>query len=435
MARNRFASSSSYSPNKRSAWLRVSSLLALCFSFSQSLSAESIGKKSFTRSNISVPLHITLINPYNNPFWECADKFAKTVAGDLGLDLESIHAEHRLVAQHAMEDVIERKNKPEYLIMQYYTGTSARLLKDLDYAGIKSFVINTDSPKEEKRVIGKPRQFIPNWLGHMYPDDFYIGQEQAEQLIALAKDGDKTVEMIGIGGAPRTTAGTLRNEGARFAASNNPKVKLNRMVFTQWQEHEGEQAAFNLLKQYPETRIIWTGSDNIAAGAIKAALQLGYKPGENIFVGGVDCSANGLELIKQGHLSLSLCGHFLEVGWAIITLFDYYHGIDFKEDLGTVINLPVHAITQLNWRKYEGLVCDSDWQHVNFKHFSKYYNKALTQYDFGMESLRRESEKGKKAAEQAAQALPPTNPLPPDHQNSPGISPVIKPYESMAEEY
>lgn len=336
-------------------------------------------------------LNITFINPGNTPFWICADQFAKRVAADLGVNLENIFAKHRLMALHDMEDVIKRESKPDFLIMQFYSVITTSMLQKLDDAGIQTYVINTDAPEDERNSVGQPREKIAGWLGHMFPDDFDVGKSLANSLIEQASNNLTTkpakLKMIGIGGAPRTTAGTLRNEGAISASNDNPHVQLQRIVFTQWLEEEGLKAATTLLRQYPDTNIIWTASDNLAAGAIKAAQNLGYQPGKDIFIGGVDCSEQGISLVKQGLLSVTMCGHFMEAGWAIVALHDYFHGKDFVDDIGLTTNPPMHTVTKSNWQKYEGLVCDSNWQHVNFKEFSKVYYPDVKQYDFTLEHV------------------------------------------------
>lgn len=356
----------------------------------QQIPVKNINQSPYTSPSSTTPVSIAYIHANHIPFWQCTDKFARRVAADLGIDFRSIEAEHRLAAQRQVEEIIKRPYRPQYVMMQYYTGASVSLIKNLSNQDIKVFIVNTDSPEDEKPVVGTPRLPIRNWLGHMFTDDFKSGFQLAQKLIAGAKkikNKDK-IEIIGIGGSPRTTAGTLRIEGFKAAVKQAQGVKLHRAVFTQWEEIEGEKAAANLLRQYPNTDVIWAASDNLASGAIKSIKAMDLIPGKDVLVGGIDCSRQGLELIHSNEMYITLCGHFMEAGWALVSLFDYHQGFDFKDDPGLVMQLPMQAITKDNWQDFKGLMCDSDWHNVDFRYFSKYYNRHLKRYPFSLEALR-----------------------------------------------
>jgi len=104
----------------------------------------------------------------------------------------------------------------------------------------------------------------------------------------------------------------------------------------------------------------------------------------------MDWTFEGIQAVKKGNLHVSLGGHFMEGGWSLILINDYHHGIDFMEELGTTINLPLMAITQKNASKYLEAFTKDNWKNIDFKSYSKHYNPSLKKYNFTIERIFRE---------------------------------------------
>ncbi|PCK07179.1 MAG: hypothetical protein COA42_15680 [Alteromonadaceae bacterium] len=320
--------------------------------------------------------------------------FTREVAGDLDLTLQVVHAETRSDSKRAIKAVLRNPIKPDYLIHHHQTLFGESILRDLEAAGVKSYMVNAPITPDERDLIGFPRGKFSHWLGHMTPDDrsagFYLADlliEQARlnpsQSFALNRSGK--VELLGIGGTLRSGAGNNRKHGLTARVAGKQKVELKRVIHTKW--HGSGDAVTALLRTYPEVSAIWAASDYLAIEAADAARALGYIPGKNIFIGGIDGSIYGIEGIQQGHISATFGGHFMEAGWALILLYDYHHGRDFAEEPGLTIQRPLTLITPDNVGRYTEVFSGNNWKKVDYSLFSKVRNPDLLNYDFSVERV------------------------------------------------
>jgi len=137
-----------------------------------------------------------------------------------------------------------------------------------------------------------------------------------------------------------------------------------------------------LLRRYPDTQVIWAANDPIALGAIAASVDEGRSPGRDLFVGGINWDKAGLEKIIDGEMAVSLGGHFMTGGWALIMLYDYYHGVDFASE-GFSLKRPIFGIADIsNASCLHDLVSQASWRKINFRSLSKKENSELKQYSF-----------------------------------------------------
>ena len=86
-------------------------------------------------------------------------------------------------------------------------------------------------------------------------------------------------------------------------------------------------------------------------------------------------------------MTATIGGHFMEGGWALVLIHDYAKGIDFVEELGVKIPTPMQALTAANVKSYQDKMHPEKWSQIDFKQFSKVYNKKLTKYDFSLETM------------------------------------------------
>ena len=89
----------------------------------------------------------------------------------------------------------------------------------------------------------------------------------------------------------------------------------------------------------------------MALGAMDAAIARGRKPGKDIFIGGLNWSAEALERVQDGKMVASIGGHFMQGGWAMVLIHDYHMGRDFA-DLGVEFTAPMTVIDQSNVAEY-----------------------------------------------------------------------------------
>ncbi|VUD48740.1 hypothetical protein TDB9533_01294 [Thalassocella blandensis] len=335
------------------------------------------------------PIRVTYISPFITVFWADVRRFMNEVASDLDIELSYIDASSRFQALQAAERISELDPKPDYLIFSYQHGISQQIFKAANERGIKSFVINTDTPENEAKEVGLPREKMPLWIGQLYSDNVDVGYRLADKLIDIArqKKPKKNLKMIAIGGELYVPVAEKRKQGLMRRINEGGNVTLKRAIYTRWLEENAYQGTYELLQLYPDTDIIWAASDLLAHGSMGAMQKLGYMPGKDIIVGGVDWSLGGVKDIVGGTMNVSMGGHFMEGGWALIMINDYHHGIDFKEDIGVKINLPMTPIAEDSAKQFSQLFDDDEWRYIDFKAFSKFYTPARQRYDFSLDAV------------------------------------------------
>jgi hypothetical protein len=79
-------------------------------------------------------------------------------------------------------------------------------------------------------------------------------------------------------------------------------------------------------------------------------------------------------------------GHFMEGGWAVVMLFDYFNGKDFASE-SVNVKSPMGLITADNAKIYQTKFGTGNWGQINFNLFTKTNNKALKSYNFKIETL------------------------------------------------
>lgn len=336
--------------------------------------------------NAQKTIRVTYVSPYITEFWADVQRFMEEVAKDLHIELSYIEAGSRFQTLQAAETLKTIEPKPDYVIFQYQHGLSQPLLNVTQERNIKSFVINTDIPDSERQDVGEPRGKYAHWIGQLYSDNETTGYVLADELIQLAqkKFPEQTINILAVGGELYLPVGERRNLGLKKRAEEAEHVFIKRAVFTRWREENAYRSTLELVKRYPDVNVIWAASDVLAQGSITALKELGLKPGEDVLIGSVDWTAAGLELIEKRELNLSLGGHFMEGGWALILIHDYHHGIDFKDGLGVKIDLPMQAIAAGQARKLHSTFHSGNWHSIDFARFSKHYNPQLKHYPFSL---------------------------------------------------
>jgi ABC-type sugar transport system substrate-binding protein len=116
----------------------------------------------------------------------------------------------------------------------------------------------------------------------------------------------------------------------------------------------------------------------MALGAIAAAKKVGRRPGEDIFIGGMDWEPRALKAIRRGELAASLGRHFMGGGLLLILINDYHQGYDFAEALpAPILHYQLELATRENVDTIERVLNQDNWQRVNFARFSRALNPEL----------------------------------------------------------
>ena len=337
--------------------------------------------------------NVLFINPGRSDeiFWEMVSNFMKAAAKDLDINLTILNAErdHLLMAKLA-RDAAKKNKPPEYILLVNEKRAASKLLTEIPKS-IKVILLNNGLSQDEQIRYGRPREQFPNWLATIVPDHKKAGRDIMQNLSAkvtrtpssmlISKTG-----LLAIGGNKVTLASQQRLKGMLEFIAKNRSVDLYQTLYSEWRQDKAEAQIYGLLRRWPNTQLIWAANDPMALGALAAAKRRNFRPGDNIHIGGLNWSKEALQKIKNGDLTVSVGGHFMLGGWALVMIHDRHKGKDFI-DLGLKITIPMGVITQKNVSTYLNAFGDENWEKINFQRFSRIKMKQKFKYNFSISNI------------------------------------------------
>lgn len=364
--------------------LRCAALLLCCAGWGLVASAQSV----------------VFINPgkSNEAYWVAVTQVMQQAARSLGMQLEVIYAErNRLLPMELAKEVAQRpaRTKPQYLVMTNDYSTAPELLRTLDGAGIQVFMAFSGVQGDLRAQTGRPRERHPFWLGSLEPRGEDAGYLTARALIDKARTqpqlrgADGKWHFMAVAGDRSTTVSVARNNGMRRAVQEAaPDVVFTQEVYGEWRRDRAQEQAKVLYKRYPEARLVWAGSDQMAFGAMEAWRQQGGTPGKDALFSGINTSQEALDARKRGELTALAGGHFMAGAWALVMLYDHAKGIDFASE-GLELEYPMFMLLdESNIPAFEARFVQVQTR-VDFKTFSKFHNPKIKKYDFDIGRLLR----------------------------------------------
>lgn len=350
----------------------------------------------FLVASSSKKIKITFINPSakDDMFWGATTSFMKAAAHDLNIKVDVLYANrnNRFKFEKLVIDLLDSPKKPDFIVLgSLKIGIGTHIFDRAEKEKVPIFLFNTDVPQQDKQKVGRPREKYKYWIGHMFPDDEKAGYDEAISLIKIAKHNllyseNPEIQLVALSGHRDSVASANRNAGLYRALQEHPEVKLNQLVFANWKPNIASRLSLGLLQRYPRTTIIWTASDGMALGANRGIEKAGKRPGKDILAGGVDWTKDALKSIQAGKLTLSVGGHFMEGGWVLVQLYDYYHGKDFFT-ADKVHRSQMQIIHSNNVAPYSKKLGSQDWEKIDFKKFTKTHNSKLKAYDFSLKNI------------------------------------------------
>jgi len=306
-------------------------------------------------------------------FWQLVADTSLAAANDLNINLNIIYsAPNRFALLETIKQIIEQKNKPDYIVLRPFAGNTKSVFSLLEQSKIKFITIEQSIDRSQHKNLGVPRQHFKYWLGHIFYDDIAGGKLLRDALINIfkMKHPDKQIVLTGIGGD--YTELSLNRQQSLVDLIN--KEKIENVSFTQvfpvlWDPEILAKRYTSIINRYPHTNIFWTAGDQIALALI--AEQKRSKHNITI-IGGFDWLPSAIESIKDGELSASVGGHFLMAAAAIIKIADYEKGIDRFLSQSKPLNYEL--ITSENVNQYANFIKKTQWEDINFKRFSNYYS-------------------------------------------------------------
>lgn len=343
-------------------------------------------------------MSVIFLNPGRSDeiYWVTATNSMASAAHNLGVKLEVMYAErdHLKLLEFAHQ-IAGRpaKNKPDYVILSNDYGTAFESIRILDDAKIKTFlafsgVVNS---VDRQKMLG-PRQTFKGWLGSLEPRAEDAGYLTARALIERGQSekllsSDGKLHLLVISGDRSTTTSLKRNEGMHRAVAQAKNVVIDQEVYAEWSQAKAQEQSDWLYKRYPQTRLVWSGNDLMAFGAMQSWTARGGTPGKDAFFSGINTSTEALLALNEGHLTALAGGHFIAGAFSLVMLYDYHHGRDFIDE-GLELDRPMFILfSRLEAQQFQHLFGALNFNKVNFRRFSKVLNPAVKQYEFSFRQL------------------------------------------------
>ncbi|MCP4296644.1 MAG: substrate-binding domain-containing protein [Proteobacteria bacterium] len=358
-------------------------ILLVCF-----LSLDSTKLIGQTNQEKKIHLAMFTTRAEGDPFWGIFVLFMQEAAQDLKIRLDVYYANSNVIRlRKQIKEAIS--NQVDALIFPNFKKGGASFLKIAEESETPAFLVNQGISEE---FVGLPRERYKYWIGEFLPDEEDAGYQLAKLLIKAADQAGKMdsrglIQVIGIEGILSDTASVKRVQGLRRAVEENPKkIILRQVVPANWVARDAEVSHSILKYRYPELTVAWAASDHMAKGIQRAAKKLNQIAGKDFFTGGIDWSIDGIQGVKEGWMTATLGGHFMEGAWVVVMLYDYLNKKDF-EDTGLRHRLPMFPITNNNVDFFQKHFRPEDWSKIDFTKFSRVLNPQQKTYNFGLKSV------------------------------------------------
>lgn len=321
-------------------------------------------------------------------FYNLVGDFAKKAAEDLNIDLDFYEAKGNHILMARQGELASKKNYDAFMVINVKFAGS-QIVKSARNERIPVLFENGGILSKK---VGEPREKNPYYIGEIVPDDKNAGYKLGKYLIKKAKETGEKLEILGITGVKASSASIEREKGLKIAiGETNGEAVLKQVVSANWETNIAKQKFIGLKRRYPKVNIVWTASDGMGMGVVKGIKEENLIPNKDVFTGGVDWSAGGIESVMKNEFTATVGGHFMEGAWGLVILSDYLRGIDFKDE-GLKMYTDMYLITPDNYEERKILFDKSKWGEIDFKRFSKYYS-GISKYDFGIEKVIKELKK------------------------------------------
>lgn len=343
---------------------------------------------------------VVFLNPgkSDEAYWRSSADAMQKAADSLGMQLRVLYAQRNRLEPVAMAKRLAhlpQRERPDYVVFSNDYSTAPSILKALDGSGIQAFMAFSGIQDDLRSQVGVPRGQFPFWLGSLEPNAEDAGYLTAQALIQRAlktpalRDAQGKLQMVAIAGDRSTPASTARNQGMRKAVREmQGTVVLRQEVYGEWRQDKARDQARVLFQRYPEVRLIWAGNDLMAFGAMEAWRQQGGVPGSDALFSGINTSQQALDGLRKGQLTALAGGHFMAGAWAMVMLYDHYHGVDFLDE---GLELQRNMFQLFDARTSQQLEQHFAQTEVtlDFRAFSKHRNPQLRRYQFELAQLLR----------------------------------------------
>ncbi|MBC3935768.1 ABC transporter substrate-binding protein [Undibacterium sp. CY7W] len=341
---------------------------------------------------------VTFLNPGKSDeiYWVNATQSMEAAARSLGIQLEVLYAErnHLQVLTFARQLAARpRFARPDYVILSNDYATGPELIRILDAAHIKTFLsFSGISDQNERARMGAPRSLYRGWLGGLEPQSEDAGYLTAQALIAKARAArltapDGKLHMLVIAGDRSTTSSLKRNTGMHRAVGETADVIIDQEVYAEWNRAKAQEQSQWLYLRYPHARLVWSGNDLMAFGAMEAWRAKGGKPGSDALFSAINTSAEAFTALESGSLTALAGGHFVTGAFSLVMLYDYHNGKDFADEGMELTKSMFILFPKEELSRFRFMFGDINFAKMNFRKFSKVLNPSVKKYHFSLSQL------------------------------------------------
>lgn len=332
-------------------------------------------------------LNVTFINPskHGNPFWDQVNQVALAAASDLNITLKIIESDgHRLFQKKVIDEITSQKVKPDYIIVLPYDGTAFETFTKLEQAKIPFITIERTVFPDLQLKLGYPRELFKFWLGEIYHDNKKAGRLLAQALINASETSitsSKDLNVVGISG-DMSGHSSERNAGLIEALEHDTDFALAQIVHARWERKIAGNMFIGLLRRYQDIQLVWTAADIMALGITDIANEQGKIINQNLFIGGFDWATEALNAIKENSYTASVGGHFMQVAWALVKIYDHnnHKAVFMRGD--NAASYELQLIDRNNIDDYQVILNKPDWNKVDFSQFSLSHQTDSANYQF-----------------------------------------------------
>lgn len=175
-----------------------------------------------------------------------------------------------------------------------------------------------------------------------------MGIAAAQETVNLLKKkyGEVKGSVLDIMGDPSDSYTVLIEEGFQETMKDYPNVKIATKIAEKWEASKAGDIADDFLLVYPETDLIFTHADHLAAAVVSILQTKGYAKNDILLVSTAGMPM-GLQLIREGWLSVDVEQPVSAQAEGIaMFLDDVINGNEIKLGPYEVMSIPAEVIMQ-----------------------------------------------------------------------------------------
>lgn len=283
----------------------------------------------------SAQTRVVFLNPgaSNEFFWVGFSDFMQAAAKQLEIDLTILYAERK--PENTLSQVrqlLDSGDLPDYLVLSNENYIAPEVLRLASDSSMQLFILHNQLTAEQQDFTGPARDRYSNWLGTAIANNEDAGFLTGQALAQLAQKN--AGDLVAIAGSRQTPVSQERVQGLQRSLAQYPEISLRQIVHGDWQQVRATTQMSQLIQRYPDVRLVWAASDEMAFGAINAMQQVGYVAGRDFHVAAMNNSERVLKARISGEISVLAAGHFTLGGFSLVMLADHAQGRDFIEHGG-----------------------------------------------------------------------------------------------------